>query len=91
MEGTPHAGCKYLAPVRGVNVGGNALLLMSELKICFENAGFAKVRAYIRSGNLLFAAPKSDARIRQAEHRHVTEDDREKTAILSDARAYRRR
>jgi uncharacterized protein (DUF1697 family) len=48
----------YLALLRGVNVGGKGLLRMSELKTCLEKAGFAEVRTYIQSGNVLFTAPK---------------------------------
>jgi uncharacterized protein (DUF1697 family) len=51
----------YLALLRGVNVGGKGLLRMSELKACLEKAGFAEVRTYIQSGNVLFAAPKTDS------------------------------
>ena len=49
----------YLALLRGINVGGNSMIRMSELKECLQNAGFASVRTYIQSGNVLFAAPKT--------------------------------
>lgn len=50
----------YLALLRGINVGGNAMIRMSELKECMEEAGFVEVRTYIQSGNVLFAAPKRE-------------------------------
>jgi uncharacterized protein (DUF1697 family) len=50
----------YLALLRGVNVGGKGLIRMSDLKECLEKAGFAEVRTYIQSGNVLFAAPKTE-------------------------------
>jgi uncharacterized protein (DUF1697 family) len=50
----------YLGLLRGVNVGGKGLIRMSELKQCLEKSGFAEVRTYIESGNVLFAAPKTD-------------------------------
>jgi uncharacterized protein (DUF1697 family) len=50
----------YLALLRGVNVGGKGLLRMSELKACLEKAGFAEVRTYIQSGNVLFVAAKTE-------------------------------
>ncbi len=50
----------YLALLRGINVGGKGLIRMSELKKCLEKAGFAEVQTYIQSGNVLFAAPKTD-------------------------------
>ena len=49
---------KYVALLRGINVGGNKMIGMSALKECLEKAGFADVRTYIQSGNVLFAGPK---------------------------------
>jgi uncharacterized protein (DUF1697 family) len=49
----------YLALLRGVNVGGKGMLRMSELQECLKKAGFAEVRTYIQSGNVLFASPKT--------------------------------
>lgn len=51
---------RYVALLRGVNVGGNALIKMSELKTVLEAAGFLDVATYIQSGNVLFASPKTD-------------------------------
>ena len=45
---------KYLALLRGINVGGKTLIKMAELKTCFEQAGFKNVRTYINSGNVFF-------------------------------------
>jgi len=50
----------YLALLRGINVGGKGLIRMSELKGCLEKAGFAEVRTYIQSGNVLFVGPKAE-------------------------------
>jgi uncharacterized protein (DUF1697 family) len=49
----------YVALLRGINVGGNAMIRMSELKTCLEKTGFAEVRTFIQSGNVLFSAPKT--------------------------------
>ena len=46
----------YVALLRGINVGGNNLIKMSELKVCFEKLGFRDVATYIQSGNVVFAA-----------------------------------
>lgn len=51
------AGNQYLALLRGINVGGNNIIKMTDLKSCFENMGFDDVLTYIQSGNVLF---KSD-------------------------------
>jgi uncharacterized protein (DUF1697 family) len=52
----------YVALLRGVNVGGNNMLKMAELKACLESAGFANVRTYIQSGNVLFESDIEDER-----------------------------
>ncbi|HSX09897.1 MAG TPA: DUF1697 domain-containing protein [Candidatus Saccharimonadales bacterium] len=45
---------KYVALLRGVNVGGKGIIKMSELKDAFSEAGFQNVSTYINSGNILF-------------------------------------
>ena len=45
---------EYVALLRGINVGGNNKVVMSELREQIEAAGFVNVRTYIKSGNLLF-------------------------------------
>ena len=46
----------HLALLRGINVGGNNVIPMRDLKACFEAMGFADVTTYIQSGNVLFTA-----------------------------------
>lgn len=50
---------RYVALIRGINVGGSNIIRMSDLKECFEGLGFADVATYIQSGNVLFRAPKA--------------------------------
>lgn len=45
---------EYVALLRGINVGGNNKVVMSELRAQIAAAGFGHVRTYINSGNLLF-------------------------------------
>lgn len=45
---------KYIALLRGINVGGKNKVAMSDLKACFEAAGFLNVVTYINSGNVIF-------------------------------------
>lgn len=45
---------KYVALLRGVNVGGKNKIPMNELKICLEELGFKNVLTYINSGNVIF-------------------------------------
>lgn len=48
---------RYLALLRGVNVGGNNRVEMKKLKEIFETAGFSDVSTYINSGNVIFSGP----------------------------------
>ena len=54
------AGTQYLALLRGINVGGNNIIKMADLKACFENMGFTEVVTYIQSGNVLFRSAEKD-------------------------------
>jgi uncharacterized protein (DUF1697 family) len=49
---------RYLALLRGINVGGKNPVPMGDLRATFEDAGFDAVRTYIQSGNVIFDAPK---------------------------------
>ncbi|MCG6150839.1 DUF1697 domain-containing protein [Leptospira bandrabouensis] len=45
---------KYIALLRGINVGGNRKVEMKKLRILFESLGFTNVSTYINSGNIIF-------------------------------------
>lgn len=47
---------EYVALLRGINVGGKNKVVMSELREQVADVGYANVRTYINSGNLLFEA-----------------------------------
>lgn len=51
---------QYVAFLRGINVGGNNIIKMADLKACFEDSGFGDVATYIQSGNVLFWTDESD-------------------------------
>ncbi len=55
----------YVALLRAVNVGGTGKLPMSELRVMCERVGFASVRTYIASGNVVFAASESEAAVKR--------------------------
>ncbi len=44
---------KFIAFLRGVNVGGR-IIKMAELKTAFETAGFKKVSTFLQTGNVTF-------------------------------------
>jgi uncharacterized protein (DUF1697 family) len=56
----------WIALLRAVNVGGTGKLPMSELKATCEALGFASVKTYIASGNVVFQSSKSEAAIKAA-------------------------
>ena len=56
----------FIALLRAVNVGGTGKLPMSDLKGLCEELGFARVRTYIASGNVVFASGKSESAIKKA-------------------------
>lgn len=52
---------RWVALLRGINVGGKNVIRMTDLKACFEARGLRDVVTYIQSGNVLFSAPDADA------------------------------
>jgi len=54
----------FVALLRAVNVGGTGKLPMRELKAMCEDLGFAAVRTFIASGNVVFTSRKSEAAIK---------------------------
>lgn len=51
---------KYIAFLRGINVGGKNKVSMPELKELFEQNGFDEVVTYINSGNIIFSSDNTD-------------------------------
>lgn len=56
---------RYVALLRGINVGGKNKLAMAELKSSLAASGLSLVSTYINSGNVLFSSSESDALILQ--------------------------
>lgn len=52
---------RYVALLRGINVGGNNIIRMVDLRQAFEAAGYREVTTYIQSGNVVFTAPRGGA------------------------------
>lgn len=51
---------RYVALLRGINVGGNNKVPMADLRACFEEIGHENVRTYINSGNVIFESSETD-------------------------------
>lgn len=54
----------YVALLRAVNVGGTGKLPMAALMELCEAAGFANVRTYIASGNVVFQSDRTEDQVR---------------------------
>ena len=54
----------YIALLHAVNVGGTGKLAMEELQALCRKAGFADVRTYIASGNVVFESDSSAAKVK---------------------------
>lgn len=52
---------RYLALLRGINVGGKSIVRMADLKECVEGLGHKDVSTFIASGNVLLTAAERDA------------------------------
>lgn len=67
---------RYVALLRGINVGGNTMIRMEDLRRMFEGLGFDNVVSYINSGNLAFDTRKASesrlaAKIEAAVEDHI--------------------
>lgn len=52
---------KYVAFLRGVNVGGNRIIKNTDLKECFEKMGLSDVVVVLQSGNVIFGSFETPA------------------------------
>ncbi len=52
---------QYVALLRGINVGGNNIITMADLKRAFEHNGFHEVKTFIQSGNVVFNTNQGNA------------------------------
>lgn len=48
----------FIALFRGINVGGNNMIRMAELKALFGELGFSDPQTYVQSGNVVFRTPE---------------------------------
>jgi len=64
---------RYVALLRGVNVGGHAIVSMAELRESFVAMGFHDVATYIQSGNVVFTADSGTPDAAEIESRLVSD------------------
>lgn len=51
---------KYVAFLRGINVGGHHIVKMEDLRRTFASMNLENVKTYIQSGNVIFETPEKD-------------------------------
>lgn len=51
---------RYVALLRGINVGGNNIIPMADLRAVCTQLGFHDVKTYINSGNIIFGSGHDD-------------------------------
>ena len=51
---------RYIALLRGINISGKNKISMPDLKSAFTEKGFADVKTYLNSGNVLFSDDEMD-------------------------------
>jgi uncharacterized protein (DUF1697 family) len=81
---------RYVALLRGINVGGQNPIKMADLRACFEQHGFDDVTTYIQSGNVLFDSTGSSVVLTDRIERMLTETfDLEATVVIRSRRQMR--
>ncbi len=74
---------RYVALLRGVNVGGAGRMAMADLRACVEAAGFEDVSTHIQTGNVLLRTPmRSAERVARAVEAAVEADLGFRTAVM---------
>jgi uncharacterized protein (DUF1697 family) len=61
MSPTTPGGRRYVALLRGVNLGARNKVSMADLRILFESLGAEDVQTYVQSGNVVFKSRLRDA------------------------------
>jgi uncharacterized protein (DUF1697 family) len=52
---------RYIALLRGINVGGNKVVSMADLRALLSKMGFEDVQTLLQSGNAVFSGPKKSS------------------------------
>ena len=67
------APARYVALLRGINVGGRNKISMADLRDVFTDAGFGNVSTYIQSGNVAFESGGARAKLESGIEALLTE------------------
>jgi uncharacterized protein (DUF1697 family) len=65
---------RHVALLRGINVGGNNIIKMADLRTTFEAMGFVDVETLIQSGNVVFSSkPASKTKMTAAIEKRLSD------------------
>jgi len=78
---------RYVALLRGINVGRHRRISMSDLRRVFEDVGCEDVSTYLQSGNVLFAGKGSGARLASRLERAIHAELAPGVSVLLRSRA----
>jgi len=83
---------RFIALLRGINVGGHRSISMEDLRAIFASAGCGNVTTYIQSGNVIFETSAADTAplIRTIEGRLLETLGSEASVILRTVREFER-
>jgi uncharacterized protein (DUF1697 family) len=73
---------KYVAFLRGINVGGRTSIKMERLREVFGALGFENVKTYIQSGNVIFETDETDDRKLAEKIEAAVEKEFFKTSVM---------
>ena len=73
---------RWIALLRGVNVGGGNKIAMPALRVSCEGCGFERVSTYIQSGNVVFDATGDEASVTAALRKVLTDEHGLKVPVV---------
>ena len=73
---------KYIALLRGINVGKSIKVSMKELKSICEDIGLENVRTYIQSGNVIFESDLEEPELIEKLERALVENQQKQIPVI---------
>lgn len=64
----------FISLIRGINVGGNNIVPMAELRDACIQAGLSNVQTFIQSGNVIFESHESDTKKLQEKFEKILQE-----------------
>jgi uncharacterized protein (DUF1697 family) len=65
---------RYVALLRGINLGGHNKVSMSDLRVLFASLGAEDVETYVQSGNVIFESTEGPGKLTDALEKRIRRD-----------------